>query len=118
MPTRRKVQPRVAKSKKRNIETETDDSPTGNLTEEEDRKQRPGPGSAGQSGDTQGLSDDDEASSESVLELVEEGQAFEAGIVAGIENAPDADAGPVRTREIREDDVPPEYDEKEPGDQR
>ena len=77
-----------------------------------------GPSSAGQSGDTQGLSDVEEASSESVLELVEEGQAFEAGIVGGIENAPHADAGPVRTREVPEDDVPPEYDEKELGDQR
>ena len=77
-----------------------------------------GPGSAGQSGDTQGLSGTGEATSESVLELAEEGQAFEAGIVAGIENAPDADAGPIRTREVPEDDVPREYDEEEPGDQR
>ena len=97
---------------KRNTEAEFDDSPTGNLTEEE-TKERPGPGSGGQSGDTQGLSDSDEATSESVLELVEEGQAFEAGIVSGIENAPDADAGPIRTREIPEDDVPTEYDEKD-----
>jgi hypothetical protein len=112
MPTRRMVQP-----KKRDIETETDDSPTGNLTED-DWNERPGPGSGGQSGDTQGLSDNDEATSESVRELVEEGQAFEAGIVSGIENAPDAEAGPIRTREVREDDVPREYDENEPGDQR
>ena len=34
-----------------------------------------GPGSAGQSGDTQGLSDDAEAGSESVVELIEEGQS-------------------------------------------
>ena len=103
--------------KKRNRETEPDDSPTGNLTEE-DWNERPGPGSAGQSGDTQGLSNNDEATSESVRELAEEGQSFEAGIVAGIENAPDADEGPIRTREVREDDVPLEYDEKDPGDQR
>ena len=102
----------------RKTEAETDDWPTGDLTGDEEKKERPGPGSGGQSGDTQGLSEDEEATSESVLELVEEGQAFEAGIVAGIENAPDADAGPVRTREVREDDVPPEYDEKELGDQR
>jgi len=98
--------------RKRNTEAEIDDSPTGNLTED-DWNQRPGPGSAGQSGDTQGLSDSEEATSESVLELVEEGQAFEAGIIAGIENAPDADEGPIRTREVPEDDVPREYDEKE-----
>ena len=112
MPTRRTVQP-----KKRNIETETDDSPTGSLTGEETRE-RPGPGSGGQSGDTQGLSDSEEATSESVRELAEEGQAFEAGIISGVENAPDADAGPIRTREVPEDDVPPEYDEEEPGGQR
>lgn len=117
MPTRQTAPPRTA-PKKRNPEIEPDDSLTGNLTEEEERKERPGPGSAGQSGDTQGLSDSGEASSESVLELAEEGQAFEAGIVAGIENAPDADAGPIRTREVPEDDVPREYDETEPGDQR
>src|SRR5581483_1339604 len=34
---------------------------------------KPGAGSAGQSGDTQGLSDDENADSESVRELVEEG---------------------------------------------
>lgn len=68
-----------------------------------------GPGSAGQSGDTQGLSDDEEAGSESVAELVEEGQFFEAEIIAGIENTPDADAEEIYTHEVPEDDVPGEY---------
>jgi hypothetical protein len=68
-----------------------------------------GPGSAGQSGDTQGLSDVAEAGSESVLELVEEGQFFEAEVISGIENAPDADQGEVHTKEVPEDDVPTEY---------
>lgn len=68
-----------------------------------------GPGSAGQSGDTQGLSNTAEADSESVEELIEEGQYFEAEVVSGVENAPDADVSEVRTREGREDDVPPEY---------
>ena len=45
-------------------------------------EERPGPDSAGQSGDTQGLSDEEGATSQSVAELVEEGQAWEAGIVA------------------------------------
>ncbi|HKS67533.1 MAG TPA: hypothetical protein VJR26_09875 [Candidatus Acidoferrales bacterium] len=63
----------------------------------------------GQSGDVQGLSSMEEADSESVSELVEEGQAFEAGIVDGVENAPDADEGAVRTGEVPEDDVSPEY---------
>ena len=68
-----------------------------------------GPGSAGQSGDTQGLSDLAESSSESVEELIAEGQFFEAGIVSGVENAPDADVAEVHTREVLEDDVPSEY---------
>ena len=65
--------------------------------------------SAGQSGDTQGLSDIEEADSESVEELAEEGQADEAEIIDAIENAPDPDVSEVRTREVPEDDVPEEY---------
>ncbi|HEY2138723.1 MAG TPA: hypothetical protein VGH00_01485 [Chthoniobacterales bacterium] len=72
-----------------------------------------GPNSAGQSGDTQGLSDVAEADSESVEELVEEGQFYEAEVIAGIENAPDADVSEVHTRQVREDDVPPEYLDEE-----
>ena len=49
------------------------------------------------------------ADSESVEELLEEGQAFEAGVISGVENAPDADKGGVRTRQVPEDDVPQEY---------
>jgi len=63
----------------------------------------------GQSGDTEGLSRSEIAASESVEELLEEGQAFEAGIISGVENAPDADEGGVRTRQVPEDDVPEEY---------
>ena len=63
----------------------------------------------GQSGDTEGVSREELAASESVEELLEEGQAFEAGIVSGVENAPDADKGGVRTRQVPEDDVPQEY---------
>ncbi len=68
---------------------------------------------AGQSGDLQGLSDVEEADSESVDELLEEGQSFEAEAVSGVENAPDADRGPVRTHEVLEDDVPEEYLDKD-----
>jgi hypothetical protein len=68
---------------------------------------------AGQSGDLQGLSDVEEADSESVDELLEEGQSFEAEAVSGVENAPDADRGPVRTHEVPEDDVPEEYREND-----
>jgi hypothetical protein len=73
-----------------------------------------GSSSGGQSGDTQGLSRREQADSESVTELEEEGQYFEAEAVRGVENAPDADQGEVRTHEVPEDDVPEEYlDEKE-----
>ena len=68
-----------------------------------------GPASAGQSGDTQGLSDTEDTSSESVTELLEEGQYFEASIISGIENAPPADVAEVKTRGVLEDDVPGEY---------
>jgi hypothetical protein len=69
--------------------------------------------SGGQSGDTQGLSAVAGTNSESVEELLEEGQSFEAEVLDGVENAPDADQGEVRTREVPEDDVPEEYREKE-----
>ena len=72
-----------------------------------------GPGSAGQSGDTQGLSDVAEADSESVLELVEEGQSFEAEVISGVEDAPDADVAEVHTKQVPEDDVPLEYLDKD-----
>jgi len=59
------------------------------------------------------LSDEAEAGSESVEELIEEGQAFEAQVIAGVENAPDADEGEVRPKQVPEDDVPPEYLEQD-----
>jgi hypothetical protein len=67
------------------------------------------PDSAGQSGDTQGLSDIAEAGSESVAELMEEGQSFEAEAIGGVEDAPDADVAEVHTKQFPEDDVPSEY---------
>jgi hypothetical protein len=72
-----------------------------------------GPGSAGQSGDTQGLSDVAEAGSESVEELVEEGQSFEAEVTSGVEDAPDPDVAELHPKEVPEDDVPSEYLEKD-----
>jgi hypothetical protein len=50
--------------------------------------------------------------SESVEELLEEGQTFEAEILEGVENARDADKSEVKTREVPEDDVPEEYQGK------
>jgi hypothetical protein len=68
-----------------------------------------GSGSAGQSGDTQGLSNVAEAGSESVEELVEEGQSFEAEVISGVEDAPGPDIAEVHTKQVPEDDVPSEY---------
>jgi hypothetical protein len=59
--------------------------------------------------DSQGLSDVERADSESVSELIEEGNVFEAGVVSGVERADDSDEKEVRTREVPEDDVPEEY---------
>jgi hypothetical protein len=69
--------------------------------------------SAGQSGDLQGLSNVEGADSESVDELIEEGNAFEADVVAGVEDASDADEKEVHTHEVAEDDVPGEYLDKD-----
>lgn len=72
-----------------------------------------GPGAAGQSGDTQQLPSIPNADSESVEELAEEGNAFEADAVAGVESAKDPDVSEVKTREVAEDDVPEEYLDEE-----
>jgi hypothetical protein len=69
--------------------------------------------SGGQSGDLQGLRDVQDADSESVDELLEEGNAFEADVVAGVEHAGDDEVGEVHTHEVPEDDVPEEYDDKD-----
>jgi hypothetical protein len=61
--------------------------------------------SDGQSGDLQGLSDVESVDSESVAELIEEGNAFEAGVVLGVEDAGKRAEREVRTHEVPEDDV-------------
>jgi hypothetical protein len=71
-----------------------------------------GSASGGQSGDTQGLSRREDVDSESVEELAEEGQSLEAEVVSGVENAKDPDQGEVTTSEVPEDDVPPEYTDR------
>ena len=64
-------------------------------------------------GDLQGLSRRESADSESVNELLEEGNSFEAGVVQGVEEAGNAAESEVRTREVLEDDVPEEYLDEE-----
>jgi hypothetical protein len=65
--------------------------------------------SAGQSGDTQQLSDLEEANDESVEELADTDQAIEAAAVEGAEDAADHPERPTHTHEDygRPDDVPP-----------
>jgi len=65
--------------------------------------------SGDRSGDMQGLSNAERADSESVDELLDEGNALEAGAVSGVEEADNADEQEVHTREVPEDDVPEEY---------
>ena len=74
---------------------------------------REGAVSSRQSGDLGGLSRTEQADSESVEELVEEGNIAEAGVVAGVEEADDQDAKEVHTRQVPEDDVPDEYLDKD-----
>jgi hypothetical protein len=71
------------------------------------------PRSAALSGDLQGLSNIESADSESVDELLDEGNAFEAGVVAGVESARNNEGKEVRTHEVPEDDVPEEYLDKD-----
>jgi hypothetical protein len=60
---------------------------------------RAGSDSAGQSGDAQGLSQVAEVDEESVGELAETEQVYEAEVVEGIEDAGDHPERPVRARE-------------------
>ena len=86
----------------------TPDDPTLRTYAPVDKVKHPDPGSAGQSGDDMGLSHDETAGGESVAELVEEGQYYEAEVVSGLDR-PYPDEGEVRTHEVPEDDVPAEY---------
>ena len=68
--------------------------------------------SGGQSGDLQGLSDVEGADSESVGELLEEGNSFEAEVVKGVQDAPDADVSEVHSHQKREElDLPEDFRE-------
>lgn len=91
------------------------DDPTLRVYAPKPKKGGAHPESAGQSGDDMGLSGDEAAGSESVRELVDEGQAFEAEAAGGLER-PYPDEGEVRTHEVPEDDVPAEYPPKDTPD--
>jgi hypothetical protein len=83
------------------------------FAEEPYRSQESISDSAGQSGDLQGLSNVEGADSESVDELVEEGNAFEADVISGVERAGRDEGQEVHTHEVPEDDVPSEYLDEE-----
>jgi hypothetical protein len=61
----------------------------------------------------QGLSGIEGADSESVDELLEEGNAFEADVISGVERAGESEEEEVHTHEVPEDDVPGEYLDEE-----
>jgi hypothetical protein len=110
----KKARPKIAP--KRSVAAKSGSAPrpgaqrqTRDSVFEEPRRERAWLGDA----DSQGLSTKEGADSESVEELLEEGNAFEAGVVEGVEQADDADEREVRTREFPEDDVPEEYLEKD-----
>lgn len=70
-----------------------------------------GPDSAGQSGDPQELSSTEDMNDESVEELADSDQAFEASAVMGAEEAADHPERPVHTHQefpSRADDIPPQ----------
>jgi hypothetical protein len=72
-----------------------------------------GSDSAGQSGDPQSLSQIADASEESVEELADTDQAFEAEVVEGLEDAADHPERPVHTHDEypRPEEVAPSRDE-------
>lgn len=74
-----------------------------------------GPDSAGQSGDAQRLSEVEDAEEESVEELADTDQAYEAAAVEGVEDAGDHPERPVHTHEEygRPDDLPPQRKEED-----
>jgi hypothetical protein len=65
----------------------------------------------GQSGDLQGISNIAEADPESVEELLEDGQALEAEVISGVEDAPDEKEVPSRGR-LDEDETPHSFEER------
>jgi hypothetical protein len=81
--------------------------PSNDLNEAEPMVKGRGSRTAGQSGDDIGLSDVEDVDSESVDELVEEGQDYEAELVQAVENAPDPDEAELDA-EVPEDDPDPD----------
>jgi len=87
-------------------------------TEEGGDDSATGPDSGGQSGDVAGLDEEPEAGPDSVEELVETGQYYEAEVVEGIEDAPLADEAEVTTHERPAGENENVSDEEKPGEQK
>ena len=108
-PAKRKTSPkRTPPTRKRALSRGSQDVETVRL-KPKSRVARAGTGA----GDLQGISIVEDVDSESADELLEEGQAFEAGIVSGVEKAGNAEESEVVTHEVLEDDVPKEYDDED-----
>ena len=101
---RRRATPRKSALKKRRVRGRSQHLETAAF-EPEGLRGRAG----GQSGNLQGLSSAAGADSESVNELLEEGNAFEAEVVKGVQDADASDEKEVVSHEVPEDDVPEEY---------
>ena len=118
---RSKLRPKKAAKKKesrkkapsRTSPARKTETPRSDAQRLESSRRKKGVASARQSGDLEDLSRVPQADSESVDELVAEGNVYEAGAVAGVEEADDQDAREVHTHEVPEDDVPNEYLDKD-----
>ena len=89
------------------------DAPTIEVAEDQLVEAEPGaivPDSAGESGDSEGVSQVPDAAPQSASALGEESQDLEAGIVSGTENAPPADEAEVTApdKHPKEDEIPKE----------
>jgi hypothetical protein len=107
--------PQMASRRRKKNEVGSDRSLRSSLTEDVTLAPRRDEGSlrAGQSGDLQGLSDVEDADSESVDELLEDGQAFEAEVVEGVEDVKDEKEVPSRGRYETEGEPPEDYGDKD-----
>ena len=65
------------------------------------------------SGDLQGLPEIEHLESENLRELLEEGNGFEANVLAGVQDAEDNEGKEIHTHEVPEDDVRGEYVDEE-----
>jgi hypothetical protein len=114
-PAKKPAKPHMASRRRKKNEAGSDRSLRSSLTKDGGPAPRRDEGSlrAGQSGDLQGLSSVEEADSESVDELLEDGQAFEAEVVEGVEDVPDEKEVPSRGRRETEGEPPEDYGDKD-----